>query len=106
MPDRPVRIQLRRAKGWRMPENTVKVDRSTKWGNPYQAGNDGDGDRAYLVALFRDHIERDHAGLVDGIRDELRGKNLACWCPLPEPGEPDCCHAAALIEIANAEPQR
>jgi hypothetical protein len=32
---KPVRIQLSRAKGWRMPENTVKVDRSTKWGNPF-----------------------------------------------------------------------
>jgi Domain of unknown function (DUF4326) len=26
----------------------------------------------------------------------LRGKNLACWCPLPEHGEPDNCHAAQL----------
>lgn len=31
----------------------------------------------------------------------LRGKNLACWCQLPAPGEPDLCHAAALLEIAN-----
>lgn len=30
----PKRIRLSRAKGWRMPPNTVKVDRSTKWGNP------------------------------------------------------------------------
>lgn len=34
--------------------------------------------------------------------DELRGRNLACWCPLPEPGEPDCCHAATYLELANA----
>lgn len=31
----PQRLQLRRTKGWRMPPNTVKVDRSTKWGNPF-----------------------------------------------------------------------
>ncbi|TIT42348.1 MAG: DUF4326 domain-containing protein [Mesorhizobium sp.] len=31
----PIRIQLSRAKGWRMPDNTVKVDRTTKWGNPF-----------------------------------------------------------------------
>ena len=37
----PVRIQLSRAKGWRMPSNTVKVDRSTKWGNPYRIGQIG-----------------------------------------------------------------
>lgn len=32
----PVRVQLRRTKGWRMPENTVKVDRhrGSLWGNP------------------------------------------------------------------------
>ena len=28
----PVRIQLKRAKGYRMPANTLKVDRSTRWG--------------------------------------------------------------------------
>ena len=32
----PTRIQLRRTKGWRMPENTVKVDRTTRWGNPFK----------------------------------------------------------------------
>lgn len=31
----------------------------------------------------------------------LRGKNLACWCPLPEDGEEDMCHAAVLIDVAN-----
>lgn len=35
MTDAPRRIQLSRAKGWRMPENTVKVDRSTRFGNPF-----------------------------------------------------------------------
>lgn len=34
---RPIRIQLSRAKGWRMPSNTMKVDRSTVWGNPFRA---------------------------------------------------------------------
>lgn len=29
----PVRIQLSRAKGWRLPPNTMKVDRSTRYGN-------------------------------------------------------------------------
>jgi hypothetical protein len=30
-----------------------------------------------------------------------RGKNLACWCALPEHGGPDICHAALLLELAN-----
>lgn len=29
---------------------------------------------------------------------ELRGHDLACWCPLSSP-----CHADVLLEIANAE---
>lgn len=33
---------------------------------------------------------------VEGIRDALAGKDLACWCPLTEP-----CHADVLLEIAN-----
>lgn len=32
----PKRIKLERLKGWRMPEGAVKVDRSTKWGNPFR----------------------------------------------------------------------
>lgn len=35
---KPQRIQLKRTRGWRMPPNTVKVDRSTKWGNPFIPG--------------------------------------------------------------------
>ncbi len=29
------RIQLRRTKGWRKPDNTVTVSRPGKWGNPF-----------------------------------------------------------------------
>lgn len=34
---------------------------------------------------------------------KLRGKNLACWCALPKPGEPDLCHAVVLLELANPQ---
>ena len=34
---------------------------------------------------------------VDDIRNELRGHDLACWCPLDQP-----CHADVLLELANA----
>ena len=30
------------------------------------------------------------------IQATLRGKNLACWCPLDQP-----CHADVLLELAN-----
>jgi hypothetical protein len=109
--NKPQRIQLRRTKGWTMPDNTVKVDRSTIYGNPFrvesgfspaQAANQfrrwlaGD---ALILEQFPDLEER-RQKLLKAL-PKLRGRNLACWCPLPEPGQPDRCHAAALIEIAS-----
>jgi len=32
----------------------------------------------------------------------LRGRDLACTCPLPAPGRPDRCHAAVLLGLANS----
>lgn len=32
----PVRVQRKRTRGWRMPENTVSVCRPGKWGNPFK----------------------------------------------------------------------
>ena len=82
-----------------MPANTVKVDRTTRWGNPYV----GDGKmtpeaRAYVISLFNEYLKRpEQADEIAAIRDQLRGKNLACWCPLDQP-----CHADVLLELANA----
>jgi hypothetical protein len=63
---------------------------------------------AHAVVRFRECLETGmvlgaHARTMrcDVIRHELRGHNLACWCPLPEPGQPDHCHAAVLLEVAN-----
>lgn len=109
----PERVQLRRTKGWRMPPNTVKVDRSTKWGNPITIAKDGVGDgkftagsRREAVAMFTEMMSA--ASLADDygyprldIVDELRGKNLACWCPLNEP-----CHADVLLAMANGPQDR
>jgi hypothetical protein len=97
------RIRLSRAKGWRMPPNTVKVDRSTKWGNPWPVGEWGPLDRKApdaigAVGLFRAMMDdpgmREAAGYPNDLAP-LSGKNLACWCG------PGPCHADVLIEIAN-----
>jgi hypothetical protein len=93
-----------------MPANTVKVDRTTLFGNPFSVKEYGH-DRA--VALHRAWLTGTSIG--KGLPKELlqrrravlealpalRGKNLACWCPLPGHGEPDICHAALLLELAN-----
>jgi hypothetical protein len=34
----------------------------------------------------------------------LRGKNLACWCPLPEEGQADLCHTAVLLDLVGRLP--
>lgn len=113
-PCSPVRVTLSRQKGWRMPENTVKVSRPGKWGNPFQAADFLDffeGDKvkanAECVRLYRLWIEEgtnycsdDAPPSVEEIQRELAGKNLACWC---KPGEP--CHADVLLELANEKAQ-
>lgn len=105
----PIRIQLSRAKGWRMPDNTVKVDRATKWGNPFVVGevkhfgpswsgrDELIADADHACRLFRTHMFnlRSASELIF----PLRGKNLACWCKLDAP-----CHADVLLELANREP--
>ena len=93
-PSTPKRIQRKRTKGWKMPPNTVYVGRPTKWGNPYKIEKYG------LELALRNYRRR-----MEGIRqiagldfEQLRGKDLACWCPLDQP-----CHADVLLEIANAD---
>ena len=92
----PHRVQLSRKKGWRMPANTVKVDRSTRWGNPFHITSRTS--RAESIAKFEHWIGHDPAGkrLAREAAEELKGKNLACWCPLDGP-----CHADVLVRIAN-----
>jgi len=96
----PVRVQLRRTKGWKMPPGTVSVARPGKWGNPFRIGTAAIRNAEEAVRVFRLWIVE---GIIVGPRppnaSELRGKNLACWCPLDKP-----CHADVLLELANAPP--
>jgi hypothetical protein len=116
----PVRLQLSRRKGFRLQALSSAVNglpvanvaRPSKWGNPWRVGLVQCGCRAAgecihnqfrcetpseAVDCFRHWFEnwRNTKGLLGSIGD-LRGKNLACWCPLDQP-----CHADALLELAN-----
>lgn len=76
----PKRIQLRRTKGWRIPPGTVKVDRSTKWGNPfnfkdsahcwtalsYGCKGDPAGRQQASVLAFREWVEHGQAMTLTG----------------------------------------
>lgn len=105
---KPKRVRLSRAKGWKMPDNTVKVDRTTKWGNPFVVGQHGTRAECvhfyaklaagYICLTAGPTAEEQRVARVwmEKASDQLRGRNLACWCPLDAP-----CHADILLEIAN-----
>lgn len=120
---KPIRIQRKRAKGWKMPENTVGVTRPGEFGNPFKvggyykigAGRDKGGlvwvraleakyaDSSYTlietteqaIEMYREFLKR--YPLRETEIEKLRGKNLACFCPPDKP-----CHADVLLEIANS----
>jgi hypothetical protein len=108
----PVRVQRRRAKGWRMPANTVYVGRPTKWGNPFVPGRHGaakDCVEHYQLCvggLLCASVDRDTIAAQERLQRavlsdlaELRGKNLACFCRTDKP-----CHADILLAVANGRP--
>lgn len=112
----PVRLRLSRAKGFNLQAHSravngleaVKVDRSTRWGNRCIVHDsmtrmtlDGrvlshqtEYNAAVSVAMFRRFTCTPE--FIAAVVEELRGKNLACWCALDAP-----CHADVLLEIAN-----
>jgi len=97
----PQRVQLKRSAGWKMPANTVKVDRTTRWGNPFTIAECGS---AAIAVAQHGRWMRGEIGAPGGVeppaRDVLRtalgGRHLACWCALNGP-----CHADLLLVLAN-----
>lgn len=88
------RVQRKRVKGWRMPPNTVYVGRPTKYGNPFKVTRkDGSIYREGALRMYERHLENQ---LIKDphFLDAVRGKDLACWCPLNKP-----CHADVLLEF-------
>lgn len=97
----PERIQRKRTKGWRMPPNTVSVTRPGMWGN-YAAFRACTPFGQPAVDAFRLWVETEASEAWKGCAQKvLRGKNLACFCPLDQP-----CHADVLLELANTEENR
>ncbi len=115
---KPIRLQLSRRAGFNLQETStaingleaVHVGRPGPWGNPFIVGKDGDA--AYCVDLYKAllagflrvgadpdiaALERTRRFVAENV-EELRGKNLACWC---KPGAP--CHANVLLEVANRQ---
>jgi hypothetical protein len=107
----PQRIQLHRTKGWRLPAGAIVVARPTKWGNPFRLddvakqhpGTNIEQAAEIMIGEFREMLStptlRARYGYPsdEQIRSELRGSDLACWCP-----QGRACHAEVLLEIANS----
>ena len=126
MPTQPIRLQLRRTKGFRLQEASfranglpaVKVDRGAIFGNPFDIEilgrrgaidafkrlvsgemNDEEIRRLSRSAGWNDegvHLKAVQRDIQSKI-ELLRGRNLACWCAQDQP-----CHADVLLQFANA----
>lgn len=91
------RIVLKNSRGWKLPENTISVTGTSKWKNWFPCG----GNKQSAYNCYTDWLENKMSycpipPTKQHIKNELRGKNLACWCSLDEP-----CHADILLKIAN-----
>jgi hypothetical protein len=71
----------------------VLIDRTTKWGNPYEIGRDGL--REEVIEKYRNYILS--SPLLNDIH-ELKDKVLGCWC------KPLACHGDVLKEICDNLP--
>lgn len=126
----PQRIELKRVKGWRLPEGAVAVSRPTRWGNPFwpgqrvispgaygsvaspyhgcrPAGCYGTGPRAYEITRVQDTAEAVTL-FASYVRADPSG-----WPPddiryslggrdLACWCPPGPCHADVLLELANS----
>lgn len=111
----PERIQRKRTAGW--TSNGAKyVGRGTRYGNPsrvvrradtggWHVEHDNGGTvgtfpkaeaHRFAVDAYRAHIDA-HPELAAAAREELRGRDLMCWCGLDLP-----CHVDVLLPLANA----
>jgi hypothetical protein len=123
----PVRIQLRRTKGWRKPAGAIVVSRPSKWGNPYRVGscsrvecydkrqhwhaydNAGNSSGCYTerrwaaeCAVNLYSVRALGPALCLAVFEELQGHDLACWCPLTnDDGSRFPCHADYLLGLAD-----
>lgn len=110
----PIRVQRKRAKGYKLPENTLCVDRTSRWGNPFVVGEDGTREECvrmfellcsgYTCVSGKATIEKQHEFIKHAKEHlhELKGKNLACFCPIVDKdNNPVPCHADILLKLAN-----
>lgn len=110
------RIQRKRTKGFRLPDNTLYIGRPSVWANPYILKKEGsywkvypdyDPSRVLMKSKSEDRA-RDYAvhrfkqmflclpDFVHRLNALSKYEYLACWCPEDKP-----CHGDVLIELYN-----
>jgi len=83
-----------------IPKDAVYIGRGSKWGNPYSHLKNTKAH--FLVETREEACEKyilwfcDQPELINSL-DELRGKDLVCFC------SPLKCHGDMLIELANLD---
>ena len=77
-----------------VPAGAVYIGRGSKWGNPFRIGPDGD--RSAVIAKYERWLADQHQ-LLRAL-DELRGRDLVCWCA------PRACHGDIIRHIADGNP--
>ena len=116
----PQRIRCSRARGYNLQHHSEslnglpawKVCRPSRFGNPFLVEVFG---QETAVALYESGLTGDPAELrldenarrwrswVLANVHILKAHNLACFCSLPAPYEPDRCHASILLRLANPD---
>lgn len=73
-----------------------RIDRLTKFGNPYKMEKSTPEERDRVIGLFREYANKKVQD-QPGFFNELKGYDLACWCA-PRP-----CHGDVIIEILKEQ---
>lgn len=74
------------------PKDCVYIGRPSVYGNPFIIGKDGS--RLDVIKKYEQYLAN-NSKLTETIKNNLRGKNLVCFC------KPLECHGDILLKIAN-----
>ena len=74
-------------------EGVTRIDRSSRWGNPYRIGNYGL--REEVIERYKKWLKqqiRDGEVTIDDLLKLGESKFLGCWC------KPKACHGDVLLK--------
>jgi hypothetical protein len=85
-------VNMRNCRDFGTKEGDVRIDRATKWGNPYKLSKTRSRDQS--IRLYEDYFVKK---LLKDI-EELRGaRRLGCWC------KPLNCHGTVILDAIERE---